>query len=439
GRIAGGFGDDGQDLVGNLNLKYSQSDQRKYLVPCLNCGTLEFLKWEQVRWRDNEPLTTHYLCEHCDFKHYEKDKIGMLSNGHWEPFAEFKGMAGFFINEVSSPWVTWAKMAEDFLKAKKEEDKLKVFTTESLGKPWQVRGESPEWEKLYNRREEYPIGLVPDRGIILTAGADVQKDRIEVEVMAWGKRKENWGVETLVFSGSPFEDEVWEDMDNLIEKEYLHQQGVKLPISRLSIDSGYATEEVYNWGRKYPRKVMIVKGTDRSLSPMSPPKTIEFNYKGEKLKRSAVLWLIGVSVIKTELLRWLNLNVSEDGKEFPKGFCHFPKYEAEFFKQITAENLIKKMVRGYATYQWEKTRARNEALDNRVYNRAATYNLGIDRWTDEDWKEIAENFGIQIPGEINNNVLKSGEIINNSVDNSGVKQSKLNSGRLRKRNSFVHG
>jgi phage terminase large subunit GpA-like protein len=44
--------------------------------------------------------------------------------------------------------------------------------------------EAPDWQRLYERREQWQLGTIPSGGLFLTAGADVQKDRIEVSVWA---------------------------------------------------------------------------------------------------------------------------------------------------------------------------------------------------------------------------------------------------------------
>jgi phage terminase large subunit GpA-like protein len=54
-------------------------------------------------------------------------------------------------------------------------------------------------------------------------------------------------------------------------------------------------------------------------------------------------------MIKEELHRWLWLDrpTEESGQPCPPGYCHFPKYSEEYFKQITAEQLVTKVVKGY--------------------------------------------------------------------------------------------
>jgi phage terminase large subunit GpA-like protein len=79
---------------------------------------------------------------------------------------------------------------------------------------------------------------------------------------------------------------------------------------------------------------------------------------------------------------------NEDGA-IPTGYMHFPGYNTEYFKQLTAEQLVTKIVKGYPKREWQKTRDRNEALDCRVYARAAAIALGIDRWSESKWEQLS--------------------------------------------------
>ena len=51
--------------------------------------------------------------------------------------------------------------------------------------------------------------------------------------------------------------------------------------------------------------------------------------------------------------------------------------------------------RGYARQEWQKLRERNEALDCRVYARAAAWILGADRWDEATWRRLEEQAGVE--------------------------------------------
>jgi phage terminase large subunit GpA-like protein len=163
----------------------------------------------------------------------------------------------------------------------------------------------------------------------------------------------------------------------------------------LAIDTGFSTQEVYAWVRTQPsHNVMAIKGVNNSPIPLNAPRKVDVNYKGRKLKHGVRLWTIGVSIIKSEIFNFLKHRKSNDGN-VPHGYMHFPEYNTEYFKQLTAEQLVTKIVKGYPKRIWQKTRDRNEALDCRVYARAAAIALGIDRWSESKWEQIMPQTSIK--------------------------------------------
>jgi phage terminase large subunit GpA-like protein len=164
------------------------------------------------------------------------------------------------------------------------------------------------------------------------------------------------------------------------------------------VDSGYAATEVYQWARKQGQRVVVIKGDSRAPALLGNPAPIEIGPMGAKIKRGVKVWPVNSGMAKEELYRWLRLDRPtgedlESGKAFPPGYCHFPKYSEEYFKQITAEQLVTKMVKGYRRHEWQKMRERNEALDCRVYARAAASRIGLDRYQEKHWRAIEERIG----------------------------------------------
>ncbi len=52
-----------------------------------------------------------------------------------------------------------------------------------------------------------------------------------------------------------------------------------------------------------------------------------------------------------------------------------------------------KIVKGYRRHEWQKMRERNEALDCRVYARAAAGRVGIDRFHEKHWADLERRVG----------------------------------------------
>jgi phage terminase large subunit GpA-like protein len=176
------------------------------------------------------------------------------------------------------------------------------------------------------------------------------------------------------------------------------------PINCFAIDSGYATTEVYEWARKQGNKVLVVKGDVRAEGVLGAASPVDVGPHGTKSKYGIKVWPVNSGMAKEELYRWLKLERPTDedlekGVAFPPGYCHFPKYSEEYFKQITAEQLVTKTVKGYRRTEWQKMRERNEALDCRVYARAAAAHLGMDRFQDHHWEKIEQNWKNSIEQE----------------------------------------
>src|SRR6476660_3075492 len=203
---------------------FEDSDQRHYWVPCPQCREYQTLKFAQVRWPKGEPEKAVYVCEHCGVEIENHQKHWMLAQGEWRAAEPGPGKAaGFHLSSLYSPvgWFSWADAAQMFADAQKNT---------ALRETWALQGEAPEWQRLYDRREDYRIGTVPKGGLFLTAGVDIQKDRIEVEVVAWGRGKESWSIDYQVLDGQTAEAPVWRKLTTLLETHYPTESGAALPI-----------------------------------------------------------------------------------------------------------------------------------------------------------------------------------------------------------------
>ena len=387
--------------MSRIESAYEESDQRKYWVPCPTCREFQILKFAQLRWPKGDPQSAVYICEHCGQEIRNHQKQSMLARGEWRAGAKGDGRtAGFHISSLYSPvgWFSWGDAAKQFEQAQKNPALLQVFVNTVLGETWTLLGEAPEWQKLYDRREDYKVGLVPRGGLFLTAGADVQKDRIEVEIAAWGRGKESWSVDYRVFEGDTSRAAVWEKLTGLLNESFTTESGLELPIMQLAVDSGFATIEVYQWARRQGGRVLVIKGDSRTPSLIGSASPVEVGPMGAKLKRGVRVWPVNSGMAKEELYRWLRQDRPTDedvakGIPFPSGYCHFPRYSEEYFKQITAEQLVTKIVKGYRRHEWQKMRERNEALDCRVYARAAAGRVGIDRFQEKHWGDLERRVG----------------------------------------------
>ena len=159
-----------------IEIAYEASDKRRYAVPCPHCDEMQPLDWSNVKWDKDKPETAHYVCRECGCVIDHKEKVKMLKGGEWVAGAPFKGVAGFHLSELYSPWRTWAEVAIDFLQAKQQPELLKTWVNTSLGETWEESGEKADPDILYSRREEYTDP--PEDVLLVVASVDTQDDRL---------------------------------------------------------------------------------------------------------------------------------------------------------------------------------------------------------------------------------------------------------------------
>lgn len=385
---------EGQSVV---DKELALTDQRKFMVPCPHCGSVQELLWPNLVWERGKPETARYQCSDCSELIEERHKTAMLAQGSWmaqAPENTSSSKVGYHINSLYSPfgWYSWANAASDYEDAEKDENKLRTFTNTVLGETWKEKGDAPDWENIFNRRETYGLNTVPDEVGFITVGADVQKDRIELEVVGWCRGKRTYSIDYRVLVGDTEKAEVWNQLAQVVGETWQRTDGAILPMRMMAIDTGYNTQFVYEFCRKFdPTRVIPVKGQDAQAIMIAAPRTIDTSWQGKRTG-TIKLWNIGVSLIKSETYGFLRLNREEDGSA-PLGYCHFPQYAPEFFKGITGEQLEFKLLRGFKKYQWVKKYERNEPLDCRVYARAASAVVGIDRFEEKHWQLMETTYG----------------------------------------------
>lgn len=383
--------------------EYAETDQQKYFVPCPECGLYQTIEFENLQWEAGKPETAHLVCSGCDAKIEERNKAYMLANGEWRstsPETCRAGRIGFYLSSLYSPigWLSWQQVATEYEESRGKPEKEMVFSNTILGEPYSEKGEVPEWKALFSRRENYPTYRPPAAVSLITAGVDVQKDRLEVEIVGWCEGRRSYSIDYRVLVGDTSAKPVWDMLAEIINERWLREDGREIHLARMCVDSGYNTNEVYAFCRRFdPSRVVPIKGQEKQSIVLSTPRAVDLNDGTGKKVGAIGLWNIGVNLLKSELYGWLRLEISEDGS-FPPGYCHFPTaYDEAFFKMLTAEQIVKKIVRGYPVYVWEKKQPRNEALDCRIYARAAAEMLGISRWRPEDWRAYESQFKTKTP------------------------------------------
>ena len=360
------------DGVSKIQEWWLKSDQRYYYVPCPHCGTEQKLIWSNVKWDRDEhgnhhPETAYYECAHCHEAIQDRHKYDMLQAGNWKADKPFNGIAGFHINSLYSPWVKFSQLAVEFVEATKTRDKkgLMEFVNLKLGEPWVEDNSELDHKHLHKRREYYEAD-VPENALLLTAGIDVQPDRLECEVVGYGVGRESWGIEYRVFPGDPEQPQVWKQLDEYLQRQWQLPDGHRLGISAACVDSsdGNTVDAVYSFTKaREARRIFSIKGRGG--------KGIPFIGKPNKNNRmGAILFTLGVDSGKSTIMS--NLKIEDEGP----GYCHFPRdgekgYDETYFKGLLSEKQVYKYVNGQTKVEWKKIVDRNEPLDCRNYANAA--------------------------------------------------------------------
>lgn len=370
--------------ISPIEREFERSDKRRFHLPCPICQHKQVLWWRDPATKayrlfyESEtiggqvkvkPETVAFVCVKCGGKIPEQYKQQMLNAGEW--IAEFpdRGVVGFHLNALYSPWrENWAALAQEWAEANHEKnpEKLKAFVNLRLGETWEEQGDQVEAIALKARLEAY-AAEVPDGVGLLTAAVDVQNDRLECVVKGWGAGEESWLIAYQQIFGDPGAEPVWNECDSFLLSAWETANGHKLRASATMIDSGgQHTDSVYKFvAARQARRIFALKGSSESGKEIVGKFSTNNRYRVK-------LFTIGTDTAKDRI--FARLKVPAPGP----GFMHLPNFiEDEYLAQLTAEKAVRRYKKGAGTVrEYIKTRARNEALDLEVYNLAALYVLG---------------------------------------------------------------
>lgn len=384
-----------------IEREFENSDQRHYYVPCPQCGHMQYLRWKDGAWNGNGEyrlvfehdeqyqLTSpvRYRCEACGHLIDEYHKTWMLEHGEWRAHNPGHRRRGYKLPALYSPlgFLSWQDIAQEFLDAKRAKDmeKMKTWKNTRLAETWDDE-EDPiiedEQNILLARRENYGL-VVPMAGLVLVAGVDVQRDRVEINVAAFGIGEEWWNMEYKIISGSIEEQSVQQDLDDYLFAPWLHASGAIMHIKRILIDSGDGvnSQAIYDYVKsRQKRGLFAAKGSQFSKRPIFE--------RARKANQGGIRhYNIGTDTAKDSIFNRLAItkakqldsvsfvHLTAEPVEISPMYVHWNMegYDEEYFLQLTAEVPVKeKKGRRYARY-YKQVRARNEALDTAVLCLAA--------------------------------------------------------------------
>ncbi len=278
---------------------YERSDWRRFLVPCHACGEFQFMEWERVTWPEGKPEEAEYTCSHCEAVWDQRHVRLAIRHGHWEAEAEFSGIAGFHLNALYSPWVSMAQLAREWEAAKDKPAKEQAFVNLQLGLEYELAKEAVTTpQQLFDRREDYGADRLPPGVLLITAGVDVQGDRLEVQFVGWGSGDEAWVLDHVKIFGDPLSGTTWTELDRLLDRDFPHPSGKVLSVEACAIDSGYLSQKVYDYCRAAQAMMKAryaIKGVAGSGRPI-------WKESRAKIKGGGRLYLVGVDAAKMDCL-----------------------------------------------------------------------------------------------------------------------------------------
>lgn len=423
---------------------YAQSDQRRASVVCPHCAHRQFPDFfKHVHWgkdddNQHQPETAQIHCEACGVAWSEGERLRALKTVRWHQTRPFRCCgerhvplddygrawtehtddalgavwdwsfgdrhavyrakcptcgtwpvsnkhAGFTASKLFSPWPKDkpANIAAKYLAAKSDQGLLQSWWNTQQGLPFRPHsGKTLSIEALASRGERWDAE-VPDGVGIITIGGDVQTDRVEMEVVGWGRNEESWSLAHEVFEGDPDNDEVWNNVDEFLMRRWHRADGRPFAVSAACIDTGGAsTQKVYQFCKaRLGRKIWGVKGESARTGTRSPVWPVKRPTARNKAAYRPVI--IGVNAAKDTIRN--RLHITEPGP----GYMHVPAdRDINWYAQLTAERLIVKDVGAQRYRVWDLPSGKlNEALDCRVYAYAALcglqhFGLHLNRKTD---------------------------------------------------------
>ena len=335
---------------------YAESDMREFQLRCVDCGHFHAPTWQDIDWPAARPRDARYVCPDCGSAIDERHKPQMVESGRWYVTRpEVAHHAGFRTNVLVStlPNASWGRVAEEFLSAKERPDRLQTWTNTLMAQGWDASvGAALDPDDLRTRREAFDLDRIPPEVLVLSAGVDVQHNRLECVTIGHDRGSTAYVLDQRVFWGDVNQSDVpWQELDAYLTASHPHPHGGRLRLDATAIDSsdGATMDRVLAFcGPRLSRRVVAIKGAAGQR-----PAIVASKAQGRRL------FIVGVDGLKRVLVERL-----------AKGrTIHFSEgLEDRFFEELASERLIQRYHRGAPVRLWERIPGRlAESLDCVVY------------------------------------------------------------------------
>jgi phage terminase large subunit GpA-like protein len=343
-----------------INEWFERGDKRRFMMTCPDCGHAAPFEFANLRWDEGKPQTAHLSCPECGCVIDEPRRREMIENGVWVPTAEGEpGVRSYHLNELASKFSTMEAVARTYDAAKTPMQKQAWHNT-CLGEVFDAGVEVElTASELAARAEPIAAPFASDIKFI-TAGVDVQSNRLECTFMAHHADDTHAILNHLKLMGDSSGDAVWQSLDAVLGTVFPLQNGQSLNVAVVAVDAGFNADQVMKFvhsQRRKSRACYAVKGKAGFGEP-----ALRW---GGRLKGQMKLLLVGVDGVKLIVQKHLALQT------IGPGYIRLPDHlPPEYFEGLASEELRVKIVKGAPRYEFFRTYRQNEPLDCACYAKA---------------------------------------------------------------------
>lgn len=389
---------------GLIQREFERGDQRRYHVPCTHCGAFLVFSFPQVKWpawittgnlmRSEEDAW--YQCDHCGEKIDDRDKRKMVARGVWVPHGKTVAEwlrdrdedrnehRSYHLWAAYSPWVTWWRLAAQYLDAKDEPAEMMNFTNSWLAEVWEDKvATTTDAEVAACVDAKRPQGTMPAETLVVTAAVDVQGDRLEWAVVGWGLDEESW----LISAGKvPFATDGgdWARLGDILFRNTWGEK--QLRIRCCVVDARYRHNEVVDFVRRWQPTCRMIEGVEREAPiPFSTKRIDKHPRTGKVLENALLVWSVNVWIFKDLVSARITRATTEP--ETKRGRIHLASdLPQEWLTQVASEHKVRERGSGgKEVHRWvlKPGHVRNEAWDLLIYNAAAARLIRCDTMRSE--------------------------------------------------------
>lgn len=354
-----------------INQWFIRGDQRKFFVNCPHCGNYAPLSFDNLKWEEGKPATAYLRCEDCGAVHDEAEKREMVRRGSWQATAEGEaGIRSYHLNELASMFSTLKAVAHQFEDAKTPEEKQAFYNT-TLAQVYDAGTEVELSSSELQQRAELISRPYPADILFVTAGVDVQGDRLECTFLAHHADGTRTVLNHLKLVGDTSGNAVWGGLDRALGETFTLSDGREVGVQATAVDSGFNADQVMKFVHEQRRKrraTYAVKGKSGfDRVPLS---------KGGTLKGQMQLLIVGVDTVKHSVQKHLAM------PEIEAGYIRLPDHlPAEYFNGLASEELRVRYINGNPRHFYHRTVRQNEPLDCLIYASAIAKMVNVQSIT----------------------------------------------------------